>query len=278
MNRIGRMKAAKLTGITAALQLAIVVLLPAQEGGIAKLFPARPSGYLTDAAGVVDATSAAAIDSIAARLRATTGAELAVVTLPAIDPYPAADVALAIGRAWGVGARAEIGDQRRNAGIVLLLVPRSETHRGYVYIATGRGVEGVITDAIAGRVQDEMLPALRAGQWGPALLLGSSRISALIRRGFGVADSTDVAPDNGTDESGAPPLFFILLIIFIVVMMIIARAGRGGRGGRRGIYWGGGSGWGGGFGGGFGGGGGGGGFGGFGGGGGFSGGGAGRSF
>ncbi|MFI5210370.1 MAG: TPM domain-containing protein, partial [Gemmatimonadales bacterium] len=232
------MKAAKLTGITAALQLVIAALLPAQESGIAKLFPAQPSGYLTDAAGVVDATSAAAIDSIAARLRATTGAELAVVTLPGIDPYPAADVALAIGRAWGVGAKAEIGDQRRNAGIVLLLVPRTQTQRGSVYIATGRGVEGVITDAIAGRVQDEMLPDLRAGQWGPALLLGSSRISALIRRGFGVADSTDAASDNGANDSGGPPVFVILLIIFIVVMMIIARAGRGGRGTRRGIYWG----------------------------------------
>jgi len=276
VDRIERMKAAKLTGITVVLQLALAALLPAQESGIAKLFPAQPSGYLTDAAGVVDPASAATIDSIAQRLRATTGAELAVVTLPAIDPYPASDVALAIGRAWGVGAKAEIGEQRRNAGIVLLLVPRSEKQRGYVYIATGRGVEGIITDAIAGRVQDEMLPSLRNGQWGPALLIGVGRLSTLLRQGFGVADSTDVVPENGTGESGGPPVFVILLIIFIIVMMAIARAGRGGPGGRRGIYWGGGSGWGGGFGGGFGGGGGG--FGGFGGGGGFSGGGAGRSF
>jgi uncharacterized protein len=276
VERIESMKAAKLTGVTVVLQLALAALLPAQESGIAKLFPAQPSGYLTDAAGVVDPAKADVIDSIAARLKATTGAELAVVTLPAIDPYPAADVALAIGRAWGVGAKAEIGDQRRNAGIVLLLVPRSEKQRGYVYIATGQGVEGIITDAIAGRIQDEMLPSLRNGQWGPALLIGASRLSTLLRQGFGVADSTGVVPENGTDETGAPPIFVILLIIFIIVMMAIARAGRGGPGGRRGIYWGGGSGWGGGFGGGFGGGGGG--FGGFGGGGGFSGGGAGRSF
>jgi uncharacterized protein len=272
------MKAAKLTGITAALQLAIATLLAAQGSGIAKLFPAQPSGYLTDAAGVVDPATAAAVDSVAARLRATTGAELAVVTLPVIDPYPAADVALAIGRAWGVGAKAEIGDQRRNAGIVLLLVPRSEKQRGYVYIATGRGVEGIITDAIAGRVQDEMLPQLRNGQWGPALLLGSSRLATLLRQGMGVADSADQASGSDSGQGGGPPPFLVLLIIFIFVMIAISRAVHGGGGRRRRIYWGGGSGWGGGFGGGFGGGGGGGGFGGFGGGGGFSGGGAGRSF
>jgi uncharacterized protein len=273
------MKAAKFTGILVALQLAGAAAAAAQSPGINGLFPAQPTGYLTDAAGVVDPGSAAVIDSIAKRLRATTGAELAVVTLARIDPYPSADVALAIGRAWGVGAKGEIGDQRRNAGVVLLLVPRSESQRGYVYIATGRGVEGIITDAIAGRIQDAMLPELRDGKYGPALQTGTIEVATRIRRGMGVADSTDVSVDDGgEDQQGLPP-FVVIFLIFIVIMIILSRLSGGGRGGRRNVYWGGGGGWGGGFGGGFGGGGGGGGgFGGFGGGGGFSGGGAGRSF
>jgi uncharacterized protein len=273
------MKAAKLTGILVALQLASTGPVTAQSQGITGLFPPQPAGYLTDVAGVVDATSAASIDSIAKRLRLSTGAELAVVTLPRIDPYPSADVALAIGRAWGVGAKGEIGDQRRNAGVVLLLVPRSASQRGYVYLATGKGSEGIITDAIAGRIQDAMMDDLRAGQYGPALVTGASQVATRMRLGLGVADSTDVLPQD--ERGGGPPLppQVILAIIFIIISLIISRMGGGGRGGRRNIYWGGGSGWGGGFGGGFGGGGGGGGgFGGFGGGGGFSGGGAGRSF
>ncbi|HTO72299.1 MAG TPA: TPM domain-containing protein [Gemmatimonadales bacterium] len=260
------MKAAKLTGILIALQLAGSGLVTAQSQGISALFPAQPTGYLTDVAGVADPASAAAIDSIARRLRLTTGAELAVVTLPKIDPYTSSDVALAIGRAWGVGAKGEIGDQRRNAGVVLLLVPKSANQRGYVYLATGKGAEGIITDAIAGRIQDAMLDELRAGQYGPALVTGASQIASRMRIGLGVADSTDVVPDDnegGGDELPAP---VVLFIIFVVLIIIISRMSGGGRGGRRNTYWGGGSGWGGGFGGGFGGGGG------------FSGGGAGRSF
>ncbi|MEO8030017.1 MAG: TPM domain-containing protein [Gemmatimonadota bacterium] len=273
------MKAAKLTGILVALQLVTAATAVAQSPGINQLFPAKPTGYLTDVAGIVDATSAATIDSIGLALRHSTGAELAVVALPKIDPYVPGDVALAIGRAWGVGAKAEIGDQRRNAGIVMLVVPKSSSQRGQIYIGTGNGAEGIVTDAIAGRVRDAMIPQLRDGQYGPALVTGVTDLAARLRRGLGGGDSTDtmaVGPD-GQPSSFPPQLLMIL--VFVVVIIIISRSKGGGGGGRRGVYWGGGSGWGGGFGGGFGGGGGGGGgFGGFGGGGGFSGGGAGGSF
>jgi len=56
----------------------------------------------------VDDSSAAAINDLAARLRAATGAELAVVTLPTIDDRAPGDVALAIGRASGVGAASAV--------------------------------------------------------------------------------------------------------------------------------------------------------------------------
>jgi uncharacterized protein len=281
--RQGWHKAICLLGL---LQL-VPLLLAAQAGGIRGLFPSRPSDYLTDVAGIVDQGSARAINGLAARLRQATGAELAVVTLPTIMGYAPGDVALNIGRAWGVGAKADIGDSTRNAGVVLLLVPRSAKHRGEVYVSTGRGIEGIITDATAGRITDLMLPALREGSYGPALLLGTRAIASIVARGFGVTDSALAAADpfrsQSRDDTGelSPPLVLLIIILIFLVLSAISRGGgggRGGRGGRRGprIYWGG-PGWGGG---GWGGSGGfrGGGFGGFGGGGGFSGGGAGRSF
>ncbi|HEY7028871.1 MAG TPA: TPM domain-containing protein [Gemmatimonadales bacterium] len=271
------------------LQLIPALLAAQQGGGIDSLFPARPTGYLTDVAGVVDQQSAARIDDLAARLRTATGAELAVVTLPTQGRYETSDLALAIGRAWGVGAKAEIGDQRRNAGLVLLVVPKREGQQGGLYLATGRGVEGIVTDATAGRILDLMIPQLRAGEYGPALVTGTEAIASTVAKGFGVTDSALTAADpfksSGGGDDGIPgwvvPVLFIL-VFFVLPMLARAGRGRGGRGPRGGppIYWGpgwGGGGWGGGFGGGgFGGGGGG--FGGFGGGGGFSGGGAGRSF
>lgn len=279
---IGRTKA---TGLLLLLQLVGVGVARGQDG-VDSLFPPRPAGYLTDVAGVVDAASAAAIDSIASRLRTSTGAEFAIVTLPTIGDRAASDVALAIGRAWGVGRAAQIGDARRNAGLVVLLVPRreGEPNSGQVFISTGQGLEGIVTDAKAGRVRDAMLPEFREGQYGPGLLTGTRLLAAIVASGLGSTDST--LTDGAKGHGVSFPLIIFLLLILVLVIVTIARASGGGRGGgvppmspwggrpRRGprVYWGGG-GWGGG---GFGGGGGG--FGGFGGGGGFSGGGAGGRF
>jgi uncharacterized protein len=259
--------------------------LPAQRGAIAELFPARPTGFVTDAAGALDPGAVGRLEALAERLKNATGAELAVVVLPTIGDRAAVDVAVAIGRAWGVGSAAAVGDPRRNAGLVILLVPRRENDpsSGQIFIATGQGLEGIVTDLRAGRVRDLMRPALSRGDYAAGLETGVGALAGLIAREMGVSDSALLAgdrlrdDDNGGDRIGGT-LQTIFIIVFIIVVLLAQGSTRRGRGRRGGGWWGGG--FGGGFGGGMGGfgGGGGGGFGGFGGGGGFSGGGAGGRF
>jgi uncharacterized protein len=259
----------------------------AQQGGgtITSVFPARPAGYVTDVARVLDAASVARLEALSARLRERTGAEIATVVLPSIGSYTPVDVAVAIGRTWGIGARAEVGDVRRNTGLVILLVPRNpaDDNSGHIFISPGQGLEGIVTDLQSGRTRDEMLPILGEGRLGDGLIAGVERLSALIERGMGT-------PGAPPEERKGPNrvLFGLAMFVFFMIVFVMASslggphhtAGRRRRR-RRGGFWGGG-GFGGGFGGGgFGGGGfggGGGGFGGFGGGGGFSGGGAGGRF
>ncbi|MGH7733695.1 MAG: TPM domain-containing protein, partial [Gemmatimonadales bacterium] len=252
----------------------------AQNPALDTLFPAHPAGYLTDPGHVIDAASAATVEDLATRVRGATGAEIAVAVLPTIGDYAPVDVATEIGRIWKVGANTNIGSATRNAGVVVLLVPRQGNVRGsgHLFIATGQGTEGFITDARAGAIRDLMVPQAAAGQYGPALVTGTRALAAVIGKGMGVSDSAIANWSGGQpqgqngDDGGQFPWQVIMVILFIIIS--VAGRGRRGRWGRPGIYWGGG------FGGGFGGGGGGGGggFGGFGGGGGFSGGGAGGSF
>jgi len=274
--------------------LPLVVLQTAAQrpdSALARLFPPQPSGYVTDQTGTLDAGSVQRITDVAERLRAATGAELAVAVLRSIGDRAAVDVAVAIGRAWGVGAKAAIGDPRRNTGLVILLVPKraDDPNSGQVFVAPGQGLEGFVTDLQAGRVRDAMLPFFRRGEYGPGLEQGVRQLAGMIARGMGVTDSVLTAatpPPQPVPRRRELPLrtiIWLLVIIFIIGRGLLFGSGRGRR--RRGpgpwIFWGGG-GWGGGGGGGFGGGGfgggGGGGFGGFGGGGGFSGGGAGGRF
>jgi len=247
------------------------------------LFPARPTGFVTDVAGIVDQAAEARITDLAERLKAATGAEIAVVTLPTIGDREEADVAREIGRAWGVGAAAEIGDQTRNAGVVLLVVPRQNGRpgTGRVRVEVGRGLEGIVTDVTAGRIRDLMGERLAREDYSGALQSGVEALAGIIAHGFGVSDTalTNAQPATRPRGGGNSPLGGALpIVLFIVFLALSGALSRGrGRRRRRHAYWGGP--WiGGGFGGGGGWGGGGGGFGGFGGGGGFSGGGAGGRF
>jgi uncharacterized protein len=233
---------------------------------------------VNDFAGVLDTAAVAHLEAVIAEVRDKTRGEIVVVTLADIGDRSAADVALQIGRQWGVGAKGEAGDPRNNLGVVVLLVPQ-KNHRpgtGQIFIATGRGAEGFLTDARVGRIRDAMTPHLAREEYGAGLAYGVDLIAQAFAQEFGVTLSGVPPPES--DERGVPQFPVKWLVIALVLLIVLSR-GRifllpfwfGGFGGGRG-GWGGSSGrWGGG-------GGGGGGFGGFGGGGGFSGGGAGGRF
>ncbi|MDQ3137312.1 MAG: TPM domain-containing protein [Gemmatimonadota bacterium] len=267
----------KATALLAALQLTAAGL-SAQNREIERLFPAQPVGHVNDFASIVDAGPAAEMEDLLTRLRSATGVEITVVTLPSIGEHDEADVALAIGRKWGVGARAEIGDERRNAGMVVLLVPRQnrEPGTGHLRIEVGQGLEGIVTDAASGQIRREVMgPLLAREEYGAALMTGIRELTSLVAREYGVTDSTlATAPRPVAVRRPGSQIVSLLPLLLFVLFAMLANRGRR----RRGVYWGagpwiGGGGWGGG---GFGGGGGG--FGGFGGGGGFSGGGSGGRF
>ncbi|HEV2749396.1 MAG TPA: TPM domain-containing protein [Gemmatimonadales bacterium] len=234
----------------------------------------QPRGYVNDFAGVLDTASVAHMDAVITEVRQKTRGEIAVVTLADIGDRQAADVALQIGRQWGVGAKGEAGDPAKNLGVVVLLVPL-KNHRagtGQLFIATGRGAEGFLPDARLGRIRDAVTPYLAREDYSAGLSSAVDLIGQAFAREFGVTFTG--VPTPGADDGPGVPQIPVGWIIAAVILLILLSRGRilllpfmfgsFGRGG-----WGGGGG-----GGGFGGGG----FGGFGGGGGFSGGGAGGRF
>src|SRR5438093_8842622 len=146
-----------------------------------------PRGYVNDFAGVLDAASVAHMEAVIAEVREKTRGEVVAVTLPDLGDRPAADVALEIGRRWGVGARGEAGDPAKNLGVVVLLVPQ-KNHRpgtGQIFIATGRGAEGFLTDARVGRIRDAMTPYLAREDYGAALALGLDPVAKALLLTFG---------------------------------------------------------------------------------------------
>src|SRR5438034_11144576 len=170
---------------------ALLLLLVAQLGSD-PLPP--PRGYVNDFAGVLDPASVSHIEAVITDVRAKSRGEIAVVTLADIGDRAASDVALQVGRQWGVGAKGAAGDPAKNLGVVVLLVPL-KNHRpgtGQVFIATGRGAEGFLTDARVGRIRDAMTPYLAREDYGAGLALGVDLIAQAFAQEFGV--TLDAAP------------------------------------------------------------------------------------
>src|SRR5438094_9309893 len=182
-----------------------------------------PRGYVNDFAGVLDQASVAHMEAVITEVRQKTRGEIAVVTLADIGDRPAADVALEIGRRWGVGVKGEAGDPAKNLGVVVLLVPLKD-HRpgtGQLFIATGRGAEGFLTDARIGRIRDAMTPYLAREDYGAGLARGVDLIAGAFAQEFAVT-LTGVPELPPGDRAQPVPIPLGRIVVAMVLPLVLS--------------------------------------------------------
>ncbi len=146
----------------------------------------------------------------------STSTQIVIVTLKDLQGASASDYAVSLGRKW------KIGQEGKDNGIVVLL---SRAERD-VYISTGYGMEGAITDALSGKIiRSLMIPRFREGQFFEGLRDG---VSAVIMAASGEFEAEDLPADQ--DSGGTIPLSFLIMIGFIIYSIIASRGKHGGRG------------------------------------------------
>lgn len=144
-------------------------------------------------------------------LRAKTGAEIAVVTLPTLDNYPIEDVGLSIARTWQVGQRG------KNNGLVIIIAPNERKMR----IEVGYGLEGIINDAKAGTVRDNyMLPYFKRGDYNTGILNGTEETAMIIAKANGVTLNGNYTPRPQSSDSTEDFVNFLTIIIFFIFILL----------------------------------------------------------
>ncbi|MFH1060763.1 MAG: TPM domain-containing protein [Pseudomonadota bacterium] len=202
----------------------LLLLLPAAALAAAPAVPAawpRPAGPVADYAKVIDADHARRITALAQELVDKTGAALVVATLPDLGDQSVEEAAVSLHEAWGIGLKGE------DRGVLILVAVAERRLR----IEVGYGLEGVVTDAAAGRVRDQdLVPYLKKNQYGPGLLAGAQAVARLIAAERGVELTGAPEPKRqGSGGWGLGGVFFGLLI-FGRAMRRAARRGGGGGG------------------------------------------------
>ncbi|TCD47567.1 TPM domain-containing protein [Chlorobium sp. N1] len=204
------------------------------------------AGRVNDYAGMISPATRSAIERALERLEREESTQVALLTVPSLEGDSIEEFSIRVAERW------KIGRKGKDNG-VLLIASRDDRK---LRIEVGYGLEGSLTDLVAGRiVQNEMVPLFRAGRIDEGFRRGVASIIAAVHGEYR-ADS------RGNGKGGRVSLPLLMLVLFFIYFsgLFNRRSGGGGPfifGGPGGYYGGGGSFGGGSFGGGFGGGGGG---------------------
>lgn len=130
----------------------------------------RPTSYVTDFAGVVDAGSKQSLEDLCKQTFETAHATIEIVTIKSLDGLTVEDFTTQLEDKWKVGPKGS------DKGIVMVFAIKEHKRR----IEVGYGLEGILNDAKVGDIGRGMVPQLQKGQYGPAILSGVQQIAAVI--------------------------------------------------------------------------------------------------
>src|SRR6266852_3420005 len=170
----------------------------------------RPTGYVTDLAGVIGAERKARLETLCAEVEQKTGAQMAIVTVGSLEGESVENYAVDLYKQLGVGGKKD------NRGVLLLVAPNERKYR----IEVGYGLEPVINDARAGDAGRAMVPFLRLGDYSKAVETAAWQLAKYVADDSGV--SLSGRPPlrqirNGDEEGGNLPLWLLLgLVVFFI--------------------------------------------------------------
>ena len=168
-------------------------------------------GRVNDYAELLDATAEDALTRQLTAIDSSTSAEVVILTIASLEGRELEPYANEIFNEWGLGKRA------LNNG-VLILVARNDRK---VRIEVGYGLEGTVTDALAGRIiRNTMAPHFKNGDYTAGIQEAVNAIEAAIK-GDSQAAIEPVPTAANQPKSNDSGAFGWLVGLFIIFMLLL---------------------------------------------------------
>jgi uncharacterized protein len=180
-------------------------------------FPRKENKLVYDEANLLSADDEMLLEQMLDDFSDSTSNQITVVIVPDLCGMDKAQFAIELGEVWGVGQSAE------DNGIVMLVKPKTPESKGEIFIAVGRGLEGVIPDITAKEiVENECIPFFKKNEYLYGLMNGCTVLMSLAQ---GEYDSASYSREsNKFKRSGRNIGLLALLLIFAVIMVKAAQA------------------------------------------------------
>jgi uncharacterized protein len=192
----------------------------------AQTFPENNGSPVVDQAGILRPEQIVDLRSKSEALYAQSGRAFAVATVKSLEGYPIDDYAYRLGRYW------KLGSEKEDDGVLLLVAPNERK----VWIATGYGAGGYMTDAMSGIIiREKILPQFKKSppDYGAGITAGADAIIKQMSLPPDQARATAEQARQQQSRRGVEGVWFIpILFVMIVAFAILASLARKGSGRR----------------------------------------------
>lgn len=194
--------------------------------------PKPTDNYYLDEENLLDESTKENINKTNRQLEDKTGSQVVVMTLANPEGLEGNYYGTEIFNSW------KIGDQKKDNGVLILLLMSDQEGQNQINIITGYGIEGRLNDGKIGRIIDSfMLEDLRDGNYSKALNEGFNAVVGEICAEYDIELEKDYKAyqdelANSNDGGISLKTILFMIIIFIIISNIINKNNyRGGGGG-----------------------------------------------
>jgi uncharacterized protein len=165
-------------------------------------------GRINDLAGMITADAAKRLEEGLRRFETETGHQIAVLTIPSLEGEDLEGFSIRVAETW------KIGQKGFDNGAILLIARDDRKLR----IEVGYGLEGVLPDAIASRIINEvMVPRFRANDYSGGIEAG---VNAIMRVTKGEVLPERPRRSTGREASRIPALATAMIVTAMVALFI----------------------------------------------------------
>ena len=171
----------------------------------------RLQGYVNDDAGMISPSAKSKIEEVLRAFEQSDSTQIVILTVPSLEGENIEEFGIRVAEAW------KIGQQGKDNG-VLFIVSKQERR---IRIEVGRGLEGKLTDLMAGRIIDQVIkPRFKQADFDGGFITGVSALIDATRGEF----QAEQRPFQRRQKSFPPFLTFLLFFgIFTLILGSFSR-------------------------------------------------------
>jgi uncharacterized protein len=163
-------------------------------------------GYINDYASMISPAAKTKLESELKTFEQSDSTQLVILTIPSLEGETIEEFGIKVGEAW------KIGQKNKDNGIIVVVAKQEHKIR----IEVGRGLEGRLTDLLAGRIVNLVItPRFKRGDFDGGFQAGASALIDATRGEF-KADEGHPATKN----RGAPSFLTFLIVGFVALLFM----------------------------------------------------------